>query len=398
MNNTTKWIIWGILGVAGLATGVSSLLLNNSPQKLAFVAQSVDTPILIDWGLQNEYWSEQDKLYGYYDNWSVDILYLTRNGQSKVYSYNLLTKKISKYKVWIPNNPSEVNAIGANHRSLWDYCIWKNAIFGKEDRSTIKCSNDNVFYLNDYPIISDIEIKDNWVISAIVVNNNGEKFLCQNIENLLNCAKTSNYYLFIDDNNNAISTDDYQFYSHFWHDITHDYYNGKALKSSLYPELKNSAISVWLTNENTNNTRFILWTESNSNLYLYPSVFCGNGIVEQPESCDDGNQNDYDWCSNSCEAPMVIPTYDCVMTSWSTTKSCVTKYDGSGPFTEPTCGNSCEDSWPYCGDNICQANERDKFGNPICKADCQWPIKPDKPTKTMEGDKVISTNKLLKAK
>ena len=40
MNKTTTWIIWGILGVAGLATGVSSLLLNNSSSQLGFVTQS----------------------------------------------------------------------------------------------------------------------------------------------------------------------------------------------------------------------------------------------------------------------------------------------------------------------------------------------------------------------
>mgnify|MGYP003490308748 FL=1 len=39
MNKTTSWIIWGILGVAGLATGLTSILNNPSP-KLAFVTQS----------------------------------------------------------------------------------------------------------------------------------------------------------------------------------------------------------------------------------------------------------------------------------------------------------------------------------------------------------------------
>ncbi len=38
----------------------------------------------------------------------------------------------------------------------------------------------------------------------------------------------------------------------------------------------------------------------------------------------------------------------------------------------------------YCGDNICQPSERDKFGNPICKADCKWTktTEPQTPTKS----------------
>jgi cysteine-rich repeat protein len=32
-----------------------------------------------------------------------------------------------------------------------------------------------------------------------------------------------------------------------------------------------------------------------------PAV-CGNGIVEGTEECDDGNTNDFDFCSNSCVA------------------------------------------------------------------------------------------------
>jgi cysteine-rich repeat protein len=36
---------------------------------------------------------------------------------------------------------------------------------------------------------------------------------------------------------------------------------------------------------------------------LCPSPVCGNGIVEEPETCDDGNTNGGDGCPPTCELP-----------------------------------------------------------------------------------------------
>ncbi|MFA6383463.1 MAG: DUF4215 domain-containing protein [Parcubacteria group bacterium] len=43
-----------------------------------------------------------------------------------------------------------------------------------------------------------------------------------------------------------------------------------------------------------------LWND-----YCYPKEGCGDGIINGPESCDDGNEVDNDACSNSCEIVIV---------------------------------------------------------------------------------------------
>lgn len=38
------------------------------------------------------------------------------------------------------------------------------------------------------------------------------------------------------------------------------------------------------------------------------SPFCGDGIVISPEECDDGNNDDSDFCLSTCEVNRAIPT------------------------------------------------------------------------------------------
>ena len=155
---------------------------------------------------------------------------------------------------------------------------------------------------------------------------------------------------------------------------------------------------------------------------------CGNGVLENWEQCDDGNVNNGDGCDNLCqiEGDPVWCTIDInlikdneygevsytvnVPNGWNGSMSCVLKnwnvmmwykdwLDGDfaslrmGKYNisctgQPLSGSAifCESdiftilpNGPYCGDGICQPNEKDKFGNPICTLDCKGPIKPDDP-------------------
>lgn len=74
--------------------------------------------------------------------------------------------------------------------------------------------------------------------------------------------------------------------------------------------------------------------------------------------------------------------YDCVYTgsqagSWLS-KVCIEVPNGK--YTDPMCNNECSiKTPPYCGDGICQPNEKDKYGNPICTLDCKWRVEPTEP-------------------
>lgn len=76
---------------------------------------------------------------------------------------------------------------------------------------------------------------------------------------------------------------------------------------------------------------------------LYTPALCGDGIVQAPEVCDDGNQIPNDGCSNSCTLPK------CGDGIVQTTEEC----DDGNQVVADACTNSCK--LPKCGDGIIQA-------------------------------------------
>jgi len=56
-----------------------------------------------------------------------------------------------------------------------------------------------------------------------------------------------------------------------------------------------------------------------SNCLIEIASFCGDGIIDPLESCDDGNTNDFDGCSSGCliEPPIGDPIEDPLLSSLS---------------------------------------------------------------------------------
>jgi cysteine-rich repeat protein len=79
--------------------------------------------------------------------------------------------------------------------------------------------------------------------------------------------------------------------------------------------------------------------------------FCGDGILDPDEACDDGNDIDDDTCRNDCTPPMcgdgiVDPDEDC---------------DDGNDVDDDTCRNNC--TAPICGDGIVDPGEACDDGN-----------------------------------
>ncbi len=97
-----------------------------------------------------------------------------------------------------------------------------------------------------------------------------------------------------------------------------------------------------------------------------PLSFCGDGIVDAGEDCDDGNTDDTDGCRNDCTVSscgdgIVDPGEDCD--------------DGNSDDTD-ACRNDCTS--PVCGDGIVDAGEDCDDGNSddtdACRNDCTAPF------------------------
>jgi cysteine-rich repeat protein len=101
---------------------------------------------------------------------------------------------------------------------------------------------------------------------------------------------------------------------------------------------------------------------------------CGNGALESPEVCDDGNTSGGDGCSSQCKIdPGWSCTYDtslrrsvCTSTTTSSGGGSTTPTPTPTPAagsTDPPCGNGKLDSGESCDDG-------DTFGGDGCSADC----------------------------
>jgi cysteine-rich repeat protein len=85
---------------------------------------------------------------------------------------------------------------------------------------------------------------------------------------------------------------------------------------------------------------------------------CGNGIVEEGEECDDGNDIDDDGCTNACTLPtcgdgIVQDGEEC---------------DDGNDIDDDECTNAC--TLPTCGDGIVQDGEECDDGNDIDDDEC----------------------------
>jgi len=90
-----------------------------------------------------------------------------------------------------------------------------------------------------------------------------------------------------------------------------------------------------------------------------PDPVCGNGVKEEGEYCDDGNQIDTDACLNSCRN---AGCGDGIV--WEEEEEC----DDGNRINNDTCSNEC--TMPQCGDGIVQEGEECDDGNEDSTDDC----------------------------
>jgi len=97
--------------------------------------------------------------------------------------------------------------------------------------------------------------------------------------------------------------------------------------------------------------------------------FCGDGIVNDDEDCDDGNQVNTDECRNDCTLPV------CGDGIVDAGEAC----DDGNQVNTDECRNDC--TLPVCGDGIVDPGEECDDGNDVngdgCDADCTVPEEGD---------------------
>jgi cysteine-rich repeat protein len=103
-----------------------------------------------------------------------------------------------------------------------------------------------------------------------------------------------------------------------------------------------------------------------SALEVPPAAFCGDGVVDPGEECDDGNDDDFDGCRNDCTTPI------CGDGIVDDGELC----DDGNDDNFDGCRNDC--STPACGDGIVDFGEECDDGNDIdddeCRNNCTAPF------------------------
>jgi len=82
---------------------------------------------------------------------------------------------------------------------------------------------------------------------------------------------------------------------------------------------------------------------------VIPSEYCGNGVLENGEECDDGNTNDNDSCDNECKDNTPTLPMGCGNDVRESGEEC----DDGNTDNGDGCSILCEIE--YCGDNVRQA-------------------------------------------
>lgn len=86
--------------------------------------------------------------------------------------------------------------------------------------------------------------------------------------------------------------------------------------------------------------------------------FCGNGIIDGGEQCDDGNKVNEDACGNNCR---IAICGDAIRQPWE-------QCDDGNKVTTDSCSNECISA--VCGDGIQQEDEQCDDGNKISDDGC----------------------------
>ena len=94
-------------------------------------------------------------------------------------------------------------------------------------------------------------------------------------------------------------------------------------------------------------------TLSNGNTCRGDCTYCGDGIVDSGEACDDGNTNNNDTCSNSCTINPLCGDG----TINASGETC------DPPGSTQSNGNVCRGDCTYCGDGLIDAGEQCDDGN-----------------------------------
>ncbi len=103
------------------------------------------------------------------------------------------------------------------------------------------------------------------------------------------------------------------------------------------------------------------WQQDWPSIQCRATVQCGNGILEEGEQCDDGNQDNTDACTNRCEANVCGDGFiysgveQCDAGSQNGV-SCQAGYGSTCTYCSGTCGFVTA-SGDFCGDNIRQSAE-----------------------------------------
>ncbi len=115
--------------------------------------------------------------------------------------------------------------------------------------------------------------------------------------------------------------------------------------------------------------------------------YCGDGVVNGQEECDDANSSNNDLCLNTCERPNTKIPY-CGDENYKPKKDECSFIEGDAQICFPEYGKTCEycsyacktviKKGPYCGDGVTnEPNESCDDGNSIdndqCKNDCTLP-------------------------
>ncbi len=514
MNKTTSWIIWGILWVAGLATGLTSILNNPSP-KLAFVTQGLG---LLPWciynGIVNDVWDPSNSTSivhnnttGYYiasrDTWAIKSL----NGQAwivsavfdvdTIYKWNQLKNfwglgntrdlqtiattvnsntacpamTLSQFDNTYANPPSNyvaqqrwaapqyksvpLNNLATNNRLCVYYKVRGSASYNLE-RLEYNCTVTDLKLTMAVPNISDI---DYWIAGSIKLK---ERFTIENLTGTTNNQpltlhltgmnkgrilpiNSTTYAVSLESNNGANCPSNGTM-NNQWKISFSSNFTIAAGKSCTY------SILLPYTNppfNDSNNNQVIFWTTYVDWDVNEPiTVKANNKAFEQTPLHLNSAEEDlyclskYDYANNDSEYTNATKR-ELMAKNLQALGELIENAEQQGKAPVCPIGKICDlnkdgeidtkdlsflgeilrdsnPSWKngddvllinllisnglpvnceeYCGDNICQANEKDKFGNPICKADCKWPIPTETNGSVKGSEKSLSTEKYLKSK
>ncbi len=125
----------------------------------------------------------------------------------------------------------------------------------------------------------------------------------------------------------------------------------------------------------------------------FPSSICGNGIEEDNEECDDGNQNNSDGCTNDCKE--TAPPITCGNGTLENDEACDDNNAVSGDGCSALCATEsgytcagtpsvCTPTQPVCGNGIKEGDEECDEGNNVQEGTCTSEC-----TKTFCGDRVV---------